>query len=152
MIKKRVLYCLVCLLILAGVYEGAQADPLLSQGRMIGERIMLFPDHATPNVFYYVPTKLDLTRAYGKPQFFFYKYVYIKSDSSGETERMAGGVLTLSVEFSDESAESLKERRKKRKSFPRGRLPGRKRISPSPSAVKQPRISGRFLRARSPSG
>jgi len=108
MIKKRVLYCLVCLLILAGVYEGAQADPLLSQGRMIGERIMLFPDHATPNVFYYVPTKLDLTRAYGKPQFFFYKYVYIKSDSSGETERMAGGVLTLSVEFSDESAE-LKE-------------------------------------------
>ncbi len=107
MIKKGVIYCLVFLLILASAYERAQADPLLSQGRMISDRIMVFPDHATPNVFYYVPTKLDLTRAYGKPQFFFYKYVYIKSDSSGETERMAGGVLTLSVEFSDESAELM---------------------------------------------
>jgi len=105
MIRIRVLYSAVCLFILAGVYENLHADPLLSQGRVINDRIMVFPDHATPNVFYYVPTKLDLTRAFGKPQFFFYKYVYIKSDSSGETERMAGGVLTLSVEFSDESAD-----------------------------------------------
>ena len=53
------------------------ADPLLSNGRIIGDRIMVFPDHAAPNVFYYVPTGMDLTQAYGKPQFFFYKYVYI---------------------------------------------------------------------------
>jgi hypothetical protein len=108
MIKKRAFSSVVCLLILTGTCLTAHADPLLSQGKIIGDKIMVFPDHATPNVFYYVPTGLKLTQAYGKPQFFFYKYVYIKSDPSGETERMAGGVLTLSVEFRDESTE-LKE-------------------------------------------
>jgi hypothetical protein len=108
MIKKRAFSSVVCLLILSGGCLTVHADPLLSQGKIIGEKIMVFPDHAIPNVFYYVPTGLELTQAYGRPQFFFYKYVYIKSDPSGETERMAGGVLTLSVEFRDESTE-LKE-------------------------------------------
>jgi hypothetical protein len=108
MIKKRAFSSVVCLLILTGTCLTAHAEPLLSQGKIIGDKIMVFPDHATPNVFYYVPTGLELTQAYGKPQFFFYKYVYIKSDPSGETERMAGGVLTFSVEFRDESTE-LKE-------------------------------------------
>ncbi len=108
MIKKKAFSSVVCLLILTGTCLTVHADPLLSQGKIIGEKIMVFPDHAKPNVFYYVPTGLELTQAYGRPQFFFYKYVYIKSDPSGETERMAGGVLTFSVEFRDESTE-LKE-------------------------------------------
>ncbi len=108
MIRKRVFSSAICLVILASVMLDMHADPLLSQGRIIGDKILVFPDHAAKKVFYYVPTGMDLTQAYGKPQFFFYKYVYIKSGSSGETERMAGGVLTLSVEFSDES-EELKE-------------------------------------------
>lgn len=108
MINNKSFSFIVSLLILSGACLSLKADPLLSQGRIVGDRILVFPDHAAPNVFYYVPTKLELTEAYGKPQFFFYKYVYIKSDSSGETERMAGGVLTLSVEFGDESA-ALKE-------------------------------------------
>jgi hypothetical protein len=108
MIRKGIFSSVICLVILMITSLLVQADPLLSQGKIIGDRIMVFPDHATPNVFYYVPTGMDLTQAYGKPQFFFYKYVYIKSDSSGETQRMAGGVLTFSVEFSDESAELKK--------------------------------------------
>ena len=108
MSRKRIFSSVICLAILISACVYVHADPLLSKGRIIGDRIMVFPDHATPNVFYYIPTGMDLTQAYGKPQFFFYKYVYIRSDSSGETQKMAGGVLTLSVEFSDESAELKK--------------------------------------------
>ncbi len=108
MIKKRAFFFILFVAVLAGMQVRIHADPLLNKGKVIGDKIMVFPDHSIPNVFYYVPTKLELTQAYGQPQFFFYKYVYIKSDPSGETERMAGGVLTLSVEFSDESP-SLKE-------------------------------------------
>lgn len=95
-------------LIFAGMSPAVFSDPILNQGRMLDDRIMIFPDHVSPKVFYYVPVQLKLTQSYDKPEFFFYKYVYIKPDSSEETERMAGGVLAFSVEFSDETGK-LKE-------------------------------------------
>lgn len=102
------IYGAVFLLIFAGISPAATPDPILNQGRMLDDRIMIFPDHVSPKVFYYVPVQLKLTRFYDKPEFFFYKYVYIKPDSSEETEKMAGGVLAFSVEFGDETGK-LKE-------------------------------------------
>ncbi len=109
MTKKRTFsVAIVFFFVLTWIQVRTHADPLLSQGKIIGDQILVFPDHSLPNIYYYVPTKLNLSQSYDKPQFFFYKYVYIKPDASGEMERMAGGVLALSVEFSDESAK-LKE-------------------------------------------
>ncbi len=83
----------------------ANADPVLNQGRTIGEKLIIFPDHSNPKAFYYVPSSFQISEAYGKPQFFFYKYVYIRSDVSGSSESTAGGVLSLSLEIRDERAE-----------------------------------------------
>src|SRR5512139_2020516 len=75
------------------------ADPLLSRPETVDGRILIFPDHRTPNVFYYVPAGLALVRTFGQPQFFFYKYVYVKADAPEGPQTIAGGVLTLAVEF-----------------------------------------------------
>lgn len=80
-----------------------RADPLLSRPETVDGRILVFPDHRAPNVYYYVPAGLSLVRNFGRPQFFFYKYVYVKADAAGGPETIAGGVLTLSVEFADET-------------------------------------------------
>jgi len=79
------------------------ADPLLSRPETVDGRILIFPDHKAPNVYYYVPAGLALVRAFEKPQFFFYKYVYVKADAPGGPQTITGGVLTLAVEFSDET-------------------------------------------------
>jgi hypothetical protein len=79
------------------------ADPLLSRPETVDGRILIFPDHRTPNLFYYVPAGLALVRTFGQPQFFFYKYVYVKMDAPEGPQTIAGGVLTLAVEFTDET-------------------------------------------------
>jgi hypothetical protein len=79
------------------------ADPLLSRPETVGGRILVFPDHKAPNVYYYVPAGLALARTFDRPQFFFYKYVYVKTDAPGGPQTIAGGVLTLAVEFADET-------------------------------------------------
>ncbi len=86
------------------VLSQAIADPVLNQGRTIEEKIVIFPDHRNPKAFYYVPTSFQISEAHGKPQFFFYKYVYIRSDAAGSSESTAGGVLSVSLEISDERA------------------------------------------------
>jgi len=82
---------------------GLFADPLLTRPETVGGRILIFPDHKAPNVFYYVPAGLSLVRSFDKPQFFFYKYVYVKADAPDGPQTIAGGVLTLAVEFADET-------------------------------------------------
>ncbi|HSA96912.1 MAG TPA: hypothetical protein VLJ16_12740 [Acidobacteriota bacterium] len=84
------------------------ADPLLSRPETIDGRILIFPDHRAPNVFYYVPAGLALVRAFGQPQFFFYKYVYVKAGASDGPRTIAGGVLALAVEFAD-ATEALRK-------------------------------------------
>lgn len=83
--------------------SGLFADPLLSRPETVGGRILIFPDHKAPNVYYYVPVGLALVRSFDKPQFFFYKYVYVKADAPEGPRTIAGGVLTLAVEFADET-------------------------------------------------
>jgi hypothetical protein len=83
--------------------SGLFADPLLSKPETVGGRILIFPDHKTPNVYYYVPAGLALVRSFDKPQFFFYKYVYVKADAPEGPQTIAGGVLALAVEFTDET-------------------------------------------------
>ena len=82
--------------------SGLFADPLLSKPETVGGRILIFPDHKAPNVYYYVPAGLALVRSFDKPQFFFYKYVYVKVDAPEGPQTIAGGVLALTVEFADE--------------------------------------------------
>ena len=81
-----------------------RADPLLSKPETIGGRILIFPDHKAANVYYYVPAGLALARSFDRPQFFFYKYVYVKADAPAGPQTIAGGVLALTVEFTDETA------------------------------------------------
>lgn len=95
----------VGLLVLAAgaAVPGLFADPLLTRPETVGGRILIFPDHQTPNVYYYVPAGLALVRSFGEPQFFFYKYVYVKADAPEGPQTIAGGVLTIAVEFADET-------------------------------------------------
>jgi hypothetical protein len=83
--------------------SGLFADPLLSKPETVGGRILIFPDHKSPNLYYYVPAGLALVRSFDKPQFFFYKYVYVKADAPEGPQTIAGGVLALAVEFTDET-------------------------------------------------
>jgi hypothetical protein len=87
----------------AAAVPGLVADPLLTRPETVGGRILIFPDHRIPNVYYYVPASLALVRSFDKPQFFFYKYVYVKADAPEGPQTIAGGVLALSVEFADET-------------------------------------------------
>lgn len=96
------------LLLAAGGGSALRADPLLSRPETVGGRVLIFPDHRAPNVYYYVPAGLALARSFDRPQFFFYKYVYVKEDAPGGPQTIAGGVLTLTVEFADE-AEALRK-------------------------------------------
>jgi len=82
---------------------GPSAAQLLTRPETVGGRILIFPDHQNRNIFYYVPTGLDLTKSFGRPQFFFYKYVYVKQDAAGGATTTAGGVLALTVRFKDET-------------------------------------------------
>ena len=94
-----ILFCvLLCALATVSL---STADPVLNQMKTIAEKIVVFPDHQSARSYYYVPSTLNISQSFGKPQFFFYKYVYIKQDSSGTTQT-AGGVLSLSIELSDE--------------------------------------------------
>jgi hypothetical protein len=79
------------------------ADPLLTRPETVGGRILIYPDHKAPNVYYYVPAGLTLVRSFDEPQFFFYKYIYVKADAPEGPQTIAGGVLTLAVEFADET-------------------------------------------------
>ncbi len=80
-----------------------RADPVLTRPETVAGRIIVYPDHRSSKLFYYVPTRLRLSETFGKPNFFFYKYVYVKDQGTDEPRTTAGGVLTLSVEFSDET-------------------------------------------------
>ena len=94
----------IALLALCGALApGLAADPLLTRPETVDGRILVFPDHEAPNVLYYVPAGLALVRSFGRPQFFFYKYVYVKADAPDGPQTIAGGVLTLAVEFADET-------------------------------------------------
>lgn len=79
------------------------ADPLLSRPETVNGRILIFPDHRSPNIYYYVPAGMALGRTFGQPQFFFYKYVYVKPDAPAGPQTIAGGVLALSVELADDT-------------------------------------------------
>ncbi len=86
------------------------ADPVLSKPETVDGKIIIYPDHRTPQLFYYVPVSLILSQTFGQPQFFFYKYIHVKSDAPEGPQTTAGGVLTLSVEFGDET-ETLRSRK-----------------------------------------
>jgi hypothetical protein len=101
---KRVVAAVGLIAFLGAAGSGLFADPLLSRPETVGGRILIFPDHKAPNVYYYVPTGLALVRSFAKPQFFFYKYVYVRDNSPEGPQTIAGGVLTLAVEFTDETA------------------------------------------------
>lgn len=90
-------------LLLALAASNLLADPVLTRPETVAGRIIIYPDHKNPKLFYYVPTELRLSRAYGQPNFFFYKYVYVRDQAEKEPRTTAGGVLTLSVEFGDDS-------------------------------------------------
>lgn len=94
---------------LAGT-AGLLADPVLTRPETVADRIIVYPDHRNPKLFYYVPTQLRLSQSFGQPNFFFYKYVYVKDQDAADPRTTTGGVLTLSVEFGDET-EILKERK-----------------------------------------
>ncbi len=101
---RRAAAAIGLLALLAGAgASGLFADPLLSRPETVDGRILIFPDHKTPNVYYYVPAGLALVRSFDRPQFFFYKYVYVKTDAPEGPQTIAGGVLTLAVEFADET-------------------------------------------------
>jgi hypothetical protein len=100
---KRAAAVLMFLALGWALASGLLADPLLSKPETVGGRILIFPDHKAPNVYYYVPAGLALVRSFDKPQFFFYKYVYVKADAPEGPRTIAGGVLTLAVEFADET-------------------------------------------------
>jgi hypothetical protein len=101
---KRVAAVLGLLAFLWGAaVSGLFADPLLSKPEMVVGRILIFPDHKASNVYYYVPAGLTLVRSFGQPQFFFYKYVYVKADVPEGPQTIAGGVLALAVEITDET-------------------------------------------------
>jgi len=100
---KRSASVIVLLACLGAAGSGLIADPLLSKPETVGGRILLFPDHKVPNLYYYVPAGLALVRSFDKPQFFFYKYVYVKADAPEGSQTIAGGVLALAVEFADET-------------------------------------------------
>ena len=100
---KRATAVIGFLAFLGAAGSGLFADPLLSKPETVGGRILIFPDHKAPNVYYYVPAGLALVRTFEKPQFFFYKYVYVKADAPEGPQTIAGGVLTLAVEFMDET-------------------------------------------------
>jgi len=100
---KRAAAVIGFLAFLGAAGSGLFADPLLSKPETVGGRILIFPDHKTPNVYYYVPAGLALVRSFDKPQFFFYKYVYVKADAPEGPQTIAGGVLALAVEFTDET-------------------------------------------------
>ena len=78
------------------------ADPVLTRPETVADRIIIYPDHRNPKLFYYVLTQLGLSQSFGQPNFFFYKYVYVK-DQDAVSPRTTTGVLTLSVEFGDET-------------------------------------------------
>lgn len=100
---KRAAIVLLVLALGWALASGLLADPLLSKPETVAGRILIFPDHKAPNVYYYAPTGLALVRSFDKPQFFFYKYVYVKVDAPEGPQTIAGGVLTLAVEFPDET-------------------------------------------------
>ena len=100
---KRSAVVIGFLAFLGAASSGLFADPLLSKPETVGRRILIFPDHKAPNVYYYVPVGLSLVRSFDKPQFFFYKYVYVKADAPEGPRTIAGGVLALAVEFADET-------------------------------------------------
>jgi hypothetical protein len=98
---------LLVLLLLIGT-TGLLADPVLTRPETVADRIIIYPDHKNPKLFYYVPTQLNLSQTFGQPNFFFYKYVYIKDRGTDDPRSTTGGVLTLSVEFGD-ATEILKK-------------------------------------------
>jgi len=100
---KRSASVIGLLAFLGAAGSGLFADPLLSKPETVGGRILIFPDHKAPNLYYYVPAGLALVRSFDKPQFFFYKYVYVKADAPEGPRTIAGGVLALAVEFADET-------------------------------------------------
>lgn len=83
------------------------ADPVLTRPETVAGKIIIYPDHRTPKLFYYVPTRLALSQTFGQPRFFFYKYIHVKEDASEGPRTTTGGVLALSVEFGDDT-ETLK--------------------------------------------
>ncbi|MCX7974372.1 MAG: hypothetical protein N3B16_07705 [Candidatus Aminicenantes bacterium] len=78
-------------------------QPMLSQPEILADKILVYPDVKQLNVIHYVPTSLTLVQNFGQPQFFFYKYIYIKQKTAGAPQTIAGGILTLGIEFSDDS-------------------------------------------------
>lgn len=86
------------------------ADPVLTRPETVADRIIIYPDHRNPKLFYYVPTQLRLSQSFGQPNFFFYKYVYVKDQGAADPRTTTGGVLTLSVEFNDETEILKKEK------------------------------------------
>jgi len=75
----------------------------LSKPEVMAGKFLIYPDYHHPEIFYYVPTRLSLVKTYGQPQFFFYKYIYVKQGSTVEPQTVAGGVLALAIEFADDS-------------------------------------------------
>ncbi len=80
-----------------------QAEPVLSRPETVAGRIIIYPDHRDPKLFYYVPTSLVLAQTFGKPRFFFYKYMHVKQGAAGGLSTTSGGVLGLDVELGDDS-------------------------------------------------
>jgi hypothetical protein len=104
--KKAVLLILLSLTAVGRL----KADPVLTRPETVANKIIIYPDHKTPGLFYYVPTRLLLSQTFGQPNFFFYKYVYVKDQGLSDPRTTTGGVLTISVEFGDDTEILKKEK------------------------------------------
>lgn len=108
-LRSRAGALLTCFVLAAAAGAAVlRAEPVLTRPETVAGRIIIYPDHRDPKLFYYVPTGLALSQTFGKPRFFFYKYVHVKEDAAEGPRTTAGGVLSLAVEFGDETA-ALKE-------------------------------------------
>jgi len=69
--------------------------------------LMIYRDHAEPNLFYYVPERPRLARNNGVPELFFAKYRRDITDNQSfeEGESLGGGLLSFTVDLGvDDSA------------------------------------------------
>lgn len=103
--KKNITFIIPIILI---AFCPSISQPFLSKPEILAGNILIYPDINQSNLIYYVPSRLSLIQTYGQPQFFFYKYIYVKQKAEGAPQTIAGGILTLGIEFADDS-EALRQ-------------------------------------------
>ncbi|MGH8104331.1 MAG: hypothetical protein ACREJQ_07415 [bacterium] len=89
----------------------AMAAPQFDRGEMLTDGTVIFPDTTEFGVYYYVPTRIQLRRdaSSGKPEFFLYKYIAVKSAESKTDPKKTtkGGRLSLTLEMPNPTEDML---------------------------------------------